>query len=112
MKELVEKIGKQIDTDKEVITVLPRNGIKSIKTLLETIKEMTDKYQQVNEMLLKEIEEITNTNYEVGDIIKVENLIAIIEDLKNEYDDLKLDFEEYKQDVEDNYKPIRIEEQI
>ena len=62
--------------------------------------------------MLKEIEEITLTNYEVGDFIKVENLIAIIEDLKNEYDDLKLDFEEYKQDVEDNYKPIRIEEQI
>ena len=41
MKELVEKIGKQIDTDKEVITVLPRNGIKAIKTLLETIQEMT-----------------------------------------------------------------------
>ena len=62
--------------------------------------------------MLKEVEEITNTNYEVGDIIKVENLISIIEDLKSEYDDLKLDFEEYKQDVEDNYKPIRIEEQI
>lgn len=56
MKELVESIGKQIDTDKEVISVLPRNGIKSIKTLLETIKEMTEKYESVNEMLLKEIE--------------------------------------------------------
>ena len=56
--------------------------------------------------MLKEIEEITNTNYEVGDIIKVENLIAIIEDLKNEYDDLKLDFEEYKQRIEENYKLI------
>ena len=56
MKELVEKIGKQIDTDKEVITVLPRNGIKAIKTLLETIQEMTKKYEHVNEMLLKDIE--------------------------------------------------------
>lgn len=56
MKELVESIEKQIDTDKEVITVLPRNGIKAIKTLLETIKEMQDKYEHVNEMLLKDIE--------------------------------------------------------
>ena len=56
MKELVESIEKQIDTDKEVIAVLPRNGIKAIKTLLETIKDMTDKYEYVNEMLLKDIE--------------------------------------------------------
>ena len=56
MKELVENIGKQIDTDKEVISVLPRNGIKAIKTLLETIKEMQAKYEEVNEKLLKEIE--------------------------------------------------------
>ena len=47
--------------------------------------------------MLKEIEEITNTNYEVGDIIKVENLMAIIEDLKSEYDDLKEEFENYKE---------------
>lgn len=57
MKELVESIGKQIDTDKEVISVLPRNGIKAIKTLLETIKEMQAKYEEVNEKLLKDIEE-------------------------------------------------------
>ena len=56
MKELVESIGKQIDTDKEVINILPRNGIKAIKTLLETIQEMTAKYEYVNEMLLKDIE--------------------------------------------------------
>lgn len=38
--------------------------------------------------MLKDIEEITNVDYEVGDFIKVENLIAIIEDLKIEYDRL------------------------
>lgn len=38
--------------------------------------------------MLKEVEEITNTDYEVGDFIKVENLISIIEDLKIEYDRL------------------------
>ena len=40
MKELVEKIEKQITTDKEVVTVLPRNGIKAIKTLLKTSDEL------------------------------------------------------------------------
>ena len=56
MKELVENIEKQITTDKEVISVLPRNGIKAIKTLLKTIQDMTDKYEQLNEKLLKEME--------------------------------------------------------
>ena len=56
MKELVENIEKQISTDKDVISVLPRNGIKAIKALLQTIKDMTDKYEHFNEMLLKEIE--------------------------------------------------------
>ena len=60
MKELVEKIEKQITTDKEVISVLPRNGIKAIKTLLKTIQEMTEKYEGLNEKLLKEIEERYN----------------------------------------------------
>ena len=56
MKELVESIEKQIATDKEVISVLPRNGIKAIKTLDSTIKEMIDSYEKLNEALLKEIE--------------------------------------------------------
>lgn len=56
MKELVENVEKQITTDKDVISVLPRNGIKAIKTLLETIKEMIDKYESANEIILKEIE--------------------------------------------------------
>lgn len=56
MKDLVENIEKQITTDKEVISVLPRNGIKALKTLLKTISEMTEKYENFNEKLLKEIE--------------------------------------------------------
>ena len=47
--------------------------------------------------MLKEIEEITNTNYEVGDFIKVENLIAVIDDLKREYDDLQEEYDNYKE---------------
>ena len=47
--------------------------------------------------MLKEIEEITLTDYEIGDFIKVENLIAIIDDLKREYDDIKEEFERYKE---------------
>ena len=56
MKDLVENIEKQITTDKEVISVLPRNGIKAIKTLLKTISDMNEKYENLNEKLLHEIE--------------------------------------------------------
>ena len=56
MKELVESIEQQIATDKEVITVLPRNGIKAIKTLLKTIEDTAKKYEKANELLLKDIE--------------------------------------------------------
>lgn len=74
MKELVESIEKQIDTDKDVINILPRNGIKAIKTLLETIQEMTAKYEYVNEMLLEDIknrfDELTAVN-ENDEIINI-----------------------------------------
>ena len=56
MKELVENIEKQITTDKEVISVLPRNGIKAIKTLLKTISDMNEKYEKKKKKLLHEIE--------------------------------------------------------
>ena len=100
MKELVESIGKQIDTDKEVINILPRNGIKAIKTLLETIQEMIAKYEHVNEMLLKDIEnrfdELTAVeeneeipNIEV-DILKYNDAVKNT-DTRSSYDKMGLD---------------------
>ena len=100
MKELVENIGKQIDTDKEVISILPRNGIKAIKTLLETIQEMTAKYEYVNEMLLKDIEsrydELTavSENEEIpkieADILKYNEAVKNT-DNRSPYDKMGLD---------------------
>ena len=100
MKELVENIGKQIDTDKEVINILPRNGIKAIKTLLETIQEMTAKYEYVNEMLLKDIEsrydELTavSENEEIPkietDILKYNEAVKNT-DARSSYDKMGLD---------------------
>ena len=100
MKELVESIGKQIDTDKEVINILPRNGIKAIKTLLETIQEMTAKYEYINEMLLKDIEnrfdELTavDENEEIPkievDILKYNEAVKNT-DKRSSYDKMGLD---------------------
>lgn len=100
MKELVEKIEQQIATDKEVITVLPRNGIKAIKTLLGTIQETTQKYEAVNEKLLKEIEERYNeltTVEENEEIPKLEQEILKLDvaikntDTRSSFEKMRLD---------------------
>lgn len=100
MKELVESIEQQIDTDKEVITVLPRNGIKAIKTLLETIEETKSKYEQFNQTLLKEMEsrydELTAVE-ENDEIPKLEEEILKLDiaikntDTRSSFEKMKLD---------------------
>ena len=75
MKELVENVEKQISTDKDVISVLPRNGIKAIKSLLVTIKDMIDKYETANATLLKEIE----SRYDELTLVEENNEIPQIE---------------------------------
>lgn len=51
--------------------------------------------------MLKEIEEITLTDYEVADYTKVENLLSLIEDLKIEYDELLEEFNDLQEKYED-----------
>lgn len=50
--------------------------------------------------MLKEIEEITLTDYEVADYTKVENLLSLIEDLKVEYDELLEEFNDWQEKYE------------
>lgn len=100
MKKLVEDIEKQIDTDKELITVLPRNGIKAIKTLLENIDEMSEKYQQINELLLKDIE----TRYDEMTVVE-ENLE--ISELEEEI--LKLDSAIKNTDTRSSFEKMQLD---
>ena len=100
MRKLVEDIEKQIDTDKEVITVLPRNGIKAIKTLLENIDEMTEKYQQLNELLLEDIER----RYEELTVVE-ENLD--ISELEQEI--LKLDVAIKNTDTRSSFEKMQLD---
>ncbi len=56
---------------------------------------------------IKEIEEITLTDYEISEgIIPVANLISVIYDLKNELEVVEENFNDFKQEVEDNYRPL------
>lgn len=100
MKELVEKIEKQIDTDKEVITVLPRNGIKAIKTLLKTIEDTTKKYEYVNEMLLKDIE---NRYDELTAVEENEELPKLEQEI------LKLDVAIKNTDTRSSFEKMRLD---
>lgn len=100
MKELVESIEQQIATDKEVITVLPRNGIKAIKTLLKTIDDTTKKYEQVNEMLLKEIEERYNELTAVEENEEIPKL---------EQEILKLDVAIKNTDTRSSFEKMRLD---
>ena len=50
--------------------------------------------------MLKEIEEITLTDYEVGDIIKADNIISALEDLKIAYDELSEEYNDWQEKYE------------
>ena len=100
MKELVESIEKQIDVDKEVITILPRKGIKAIKTLLGTIKEMQEKYEYANQLLLKAIEERYN---ELTDVEENEEISKLEEEI------LKLDVAIKNTDTRSSFEKMRLD---
>ena len=100
MKELVENIEKQITTDKEVISVLPRNGIKAIKTLLKTIDETTEKYENLNEKLLKEIESRYEKLTEVEDNTEIPQI---------EQEILKYDMAEKNTDTRSSFEKMGLD---
>lgn len=100
MKELVENIEKQITTDKEVISVLPRNGIKAIKTLLKTISETTEKYENLNEKLLKEIETRYKKLIEVEDNTEIPQI---------EQEILKYDMAEKDTDMRSSFEKMGLD---
>lgn len=51
--------------------------------------------------MLKDIEQITNVDYEVGDLVKAENILSALEDLKREYDSLLEEYNDWQEKYED-----------
>ena len=60
MSEITTELEEQISSDMEFVKVSPKNGIKAIHALKKTIKEMKEKYEEINEKLLEEIEKRYN----------------------------------------------------
>ena len=92
MSELLSELDEQINIDKELIQVSPKNGIKAIQALKTNLKTMIAKYEEMNGNLLKEIErrynELSNVNLNPEIDSKKEELeelisrIAIVDDRK------------------------------
>lgn len=73
------------------------------------------KYYLNNDELktMKEVENITHTDYEIEDnFIKTDYLVNAIDELLREIYRLNQEYKDLKQEIQDNYKPISIQEQI
>lgn len=111
MNDLVNELEKQINIDKEVITVLPRNGIKAIKNLNEKIEEMSEKYQELNKKTKKEIEERYKTIIAVEENEKIGEMSLKIEQINNEIDSIndrssyeKMELDKHSYNINGYYK--------
>ena len=62
--------------------------------------------------IFKEIEEKTNTSYEIeNNLLPLENVMGIVEDLLSKINSLNEKLEDLENDVRENYKPIPVAEQ-
>lgn len=62
--------------------------------------------------IFKEIEEKTNTSYEIeNNLLPLENVMGIVEDLLSEINSLNEKLEDLENDVRENYRPIPVAEQ-
>lgn len=62
--------------------------------------------------IFKEIEEETNTSYEIeNNLLPLENVMGIVEDLLSEINSLNEKLEDLENDVRENYRPIPVAEQ-
>lgn len=100
MSESIQKIDKMIELDKEMLGILPKNNLKNITKTLEKIKETRQKYVDLKEKLIFEI----NFRYEKIDqivqnpeiekigqnISKISNL-SLMNEMTTSYEKLGLD---------------------
>lgn len=81
MSEILSELDEQINIDKELIQVSPKNGIKAIQALKTNLKTMIKKYEEMNENLLNEIEKRYTQLSEVRMNPEIENKEEELEEL-------------------------------
>ena len=68
---------------------------------------------KLDEKIIEKIEEVTFTRVNrINDFVYAEDIKSIIEDLLIAIDEKTEELDDLKQNLEDNYKPIKVEEQI
>ena len=97
----VSKIVEKIDTEKEILSALPRNNEKNEKNYLEKVKELEKKYKkyrtEIRKMLEKEyssytqIEENNEIELLKGRINTIEKVLYLLSDEKNSLEKMNLD---------------------
>ena len=55
MKDVVKIVDDQIENNKEVISLMPKKGVKKIREYKLKLQELIDGYSKINESLVKEI---------------------------------------------------------
>ena len=60
-------------------------------------------YRKIDINFYKQVEEITDVDYELNDYIPEDTLVSMIQDLVYEYNILQEKYNDLKQDMEDNY---------
>ena len=60
-------------------------------------------YRKIDINFYKQVEEITDVDYELNDYIPEDTLVSMIQDLVYEYNKLQEKYNDLKQDMEDNY---------
>lgn len=100
MSESIQKIDKMIELDKEMLGILPKNNLKNITKTLEKIRETKQKYVNLKEELIFEInfryEKINQIlqNPEIDkisqNISKISNL-SLMNEMTTSYEKLGLD---------------------
>lgn len=104
MNKIVEDLDKQIDVDKEIITLLPKTDIKELKNLIVKISDVKEEYEKLKETIYKEICKRYNQYLEIKENQKIEDLKQKITELnlkidlidnKTSYEKLGLDKLEY-----------------
>ena len=60
-------------------------------------------YRKIDINFYKQVEEITDVDYELNDYIPEDTLVSMIQDLIYEYNILQEKYNDLKQDMEENY---------
>ena len=60
-------------------------------------------YRKIDINFYKQVEEITDVDYELNDFIPEDTLVSMIQDLIYEYNKLKEQYEDLQEDMEENY---------